>query len=57
MSFPVNSGNLWACEGCSGGFRETQSHILICEGYLDLKGDTKLDSDKGFVDYFAAIIK
>ena len=57
MSDPVYSNNLWTCEGCSGGFRDTQSHILICEGYSDLRCDKNLDSDKSLVDYFDAVIK
>ena len=57
MSDPVYSNSLWTCEGCSGGFRDTQSHILICEGYSDLRCDKNLDSDKGLVDYFDAVIK
>jgi len=62
MSDPAYSENLWTCEGCVGankldGFRDTQSHILTCEGYADLRVNKNLDSDKDLVDYFDAVIK
>ena len=62
MSDLAYSENLWTCEGCSGGIkqdgvRDTQSHILTCQGYADLRSDKNLDSDKGLVDYFEAVIK
>ena len=62
MSDPAFSENLWTCDGCPevnilDRRRDTQSHILTCEGYSDLRINKDLDSDKGLVDYFDAVIK
>ena len=62
MSDPIFSENLWTCDGCPEAnildrCRDTQSHILTCEGYSDLRINKDLDSDKGLVDYFDAVLK
>ena len=59
MSDPVFTENLWSCQGCPGtdACRDTQTHILTCEGYSDLRINKNLDSDKGLVDYFDAVIR
>ena len=70
MNFPSDvkfSEQLWTCTGCGdgsdkadgqvGGRRDTQTHIMICPGYADLRLDKNLEEDKDLVKYFSQVIK
>ena len=69
MNFPSDpefSRKLWTCPGCSEeksghdqvvGYRDTQTHILSCEGYADLREHKDLTCDKELVNYFSLVIK
>ena len=36
---PKYSADLWRCSSCMSGHIETQSHILYCDAYADLRAD------------------
>ena len=71
MNFPSDqefSRKLWTCSGCTQdkpsqghdqvvGYRDTQTHILSCEGYADLRENKDLTCDKDLVKYFSLVIK
>ena len=69
MNFPSEvefSDQLWTCTGCSDvpdrsggviGRRDTQTHIMVCPGYDDLRQDMNLDEDRDLVKYFSMVIK
>ena len=39
------------------GRRDTQSHIMICQGYTEYRQDLDLDNDRYLVNYFGWVIK
>ena len=58
--------NFWTCSGCSEpnntalqlqGKRDTQSHILYCPGYSDLRTGLNLEWDADLVQYFKNAIR
>ena len=57
--------NLWSCTGCDRRNDDshapinldTQAHVLVCEGYADLRDGKDLDDDKALVGYFSAVIR
>ena len=60
------ASKLWSCPGCSEdksvyskveGFRDTQSHVMVCAGYSDLREGKDLNTDKDLVKYFQMVIK
>ena len=70
MNFPSDvkfSEQLWTCTGCGNGSdkadgqagdrRDTQTHIMICPGYADLRMDKNLGEDQDLVRYFSQVIK
>ena len=65
MSDPKFASNLWACVGCESVSQsgkivrnmDSQSHILSCPGYADLRLDKDLSLDKDLVEYFSLVIK
>ena len=70
MNFPSDikfSEQLWTCTGCGNGSdkadgqagdrRDTQTHIMICPGYADLRMDKNLEGYKDLVRYFSQVIK
>ena len=62
---PVYKANLWTCLGCARSkntvvdlaCKDTQAHVLACEGYEDLREGKNLDDDKDLVEYFSAVIR
>ena len=53
---------VWKCEGCSEvnggiGYRDTQSHVFVWEGYALLRQDKDLSQDKDLVGYFNQVLK
>ena len=69
MNFPSDAeftDQLWTCTGCSDltdmagammGRRDTQTHIMACPGYDDLRQDINLEEDRDLVKYFSLVIK
>ena len=54
-----NSG-IWTASICHydlEGFRDTQSHVMVCAGYSDLREGKDLKTDKDLVKYFQMVIK
>ena len=55
--------NFWTCSGCSDvsnsslGYRDTQSHILDCPGYLDIRIGLDFNCDADLVRYFRNVIR
>ena len=39
------------------GQRDTQTHVLICPGYAELRQGMNLDEDSDLVKYFSLVIK
>ena len=57
MNFQSDSkfkSELWECKGC--GKRDTQSHLMSCKDYEDLRQGKDLSNDKNLVGYFKSII-
>ena len=44
---------LWRCEDC--GLQDTNSHLLWCSGYENLRDGKDLDDDKQLCDYLQKI--
>ena len=65
QSDPSFANQLWTCSGCSSvtadgqleGSRDTQSHIMVCKGYQEMRQDLDLNKDKDLVKYFDMVIK
>ena len=65
MSDPKFASNLCACVCCesisqSGKMirnMDSQTHILYCSGYADLRVEKNLSNDKDLVEYFSSVIK
>ena len=71
MNFPSDpefSDQLWTCIGCANfditdqpggvtGKRDTQTHVLVCPGYTELRLGMNLDEDSDLVKYFSLVIK
>ena len=55
-SDPKNAAELWRCDSCMSGHIQTQSHILYCEAFADLRKDRDLNSDKDLVDYMKSVL-
>ena len=55
-SDPKNSADLWKCDSCMSGHIQTQSHILFCEAFADLRKDKDLKSDKDLVNYMKNVL-
>ena len=68
LNFPSGTEfarKLWTFPGCSEdkaehdtveGMRDTQTHILVCPGYAELRQDKDLSSDKDLVGYFRLVM-
>ena len=54
-SEPVNKATLWKCEAC--GYVDTQSHLIYCPAFKDIREGKNLESDNDLVDYFSKVIK
>ena len=65
MNDEIFKMQMWICEGCAKlsynkntmGKLDTQQHILVCEGYSDLREGKELDKDQDLVGYFQAVIR
>ena len=50
-----NRESLWQCRAC--GYVETQTHIMHCPAYKDLREGKSLDSDEDIAEYFGKVLK
>ena len=55
-SDPKNSAELWQCGSCMSGYIESQSHILYCEAYADLRIGKNINNDKDLVSYMKNVL-
>ena len=55
-SDPKNAAELWRCDSCMSGHIQTQSHILFCEAFADLRKDRDLNCDKDLVEYMKSVL-
>ena len=55
-SDPKNSEELWRCGSCLSGHIESQSHILHCEAYSELREGKSLSNDKDLVNYMKNVL-
>ena len=47
---------LWLCDSCQKSI-ETQSHLLWCPTYKNLRAGKNLDSDKDLVNYIKHVLQ
>ena len=52
---PIYSRELWRCDSCETCI-ETQSHILWCPSYSELRKDKDLNNDKDLIGYLKGVI-
>ena len=64
MNFRSNkafSKSLWKCENCTSekdiGFRDSQSHLILCPAFAKFREGKDLAKDKDLVDFFKAVIE
>ena len=53
-SDPAYVSRLWCCTHCD--CMDSQSHVLVCDGYKYLRQDRDLSSDNDLVAYFRDVI-
>ena len=53
---PKFSKELWKCDSCMSAI-ETQSHILWCPAYQELRAGQSMDSDADLVNYIKEVLK
>ena len=49
-------GSDWRCQACSLELREDQEHLLVCEGYEDLKENLDLRSESEMVNFYQRVM-
>ena len=52
---PTYAKSLWKCQEC--GNQDTESHLLWCSGYAELRKDLDLASDQDLCSYLQKILK
>ena len=55
-SDPKNIADLWKCKACMVSIG-TQSHILWCPAYKQLREGKSLDNDLDVVQYYLKVVK
>ena len=53
---PKNAAECWRCDSCMSGSIQTQSHILYCEAFRELRKDKDLNSDIDLVSYMKSVL-
>ena len=46
----------WRCQACSLELREDQEHLLVCDGYEDLKENLDLRSESEMVNFYQRVM-
>ena len=54
-SDPINVADKWLCKAC--GVVDSQSHILNCAAYEELRQGKSLSSDKDMVEYYRKVLQ
>ena len=52
---PENTASKWLCKVCMQV--DSQSHILTCSAYKQLREGKSLDSDQDIVDYYKKVLR
>ena len=55
-SDPRNSKELWRCDSCKSGALESQTHVLYCTAYSDLRIGKNLEDMDHLVKYFSDVM-
>ena len=55
-SNPLHSKDLWKCDSCRTNI-DTQSHMLWCQAYKELRIDKDLQSDKDLTKYIQEVLE
>ena len=50
------SNDLWVCDSCSTNI-ETQSHLLWCPAYQNLRENKSLDNDQDLINYIKKVLE
>ena len=50
------SSELWLCSSCQSGFIESQTHVLFCSAYTDLRAGKDLNNDSDIIDYIRKVL-
>ena len=53
---PVNRATLWYCDSCQSAV-ETQSHILWCPAYSELRQGKDINNDEHLIDYVRKVLE
>ena len=53
---PKYTSDLWKCDSCQSAI-ETQSHILWCPSYSDLRIGKDINNDKDLINYIKSVMK
>ena len=53
---PKYSAELWKCSSCMSGHIESQSHILYCDAYADLRADRDISNNSDLVEYMKNVL-
>ena len=48
--------DLWRCDSCLSAI-ETQSHVLYCPAYTELRKGKNLESNEDLTEYFKKVLK
>ena len=54
-SSKCNKASLWQCEDC--GYIDSQTHIIHCPAYKDLREGKDLNSDVDVANYFKEVLR
>ena len=53
---PKYSAELWRCSSCMSGHIESQSHLLYCDAYADLRADKDINNNSDLVEYIKNVL-
>jgi len=53
---PKYRAKLWVCDSCESAI-DTQSHILWCPSYAELREDKSLNNDNDLIEYLINVFK
>ena len=46
----------WRCQACNQEVKEDQEHLIICEGYQELREDADLGNEQELVEFFGRVM-
>ena len=53
---PKNEKSLWQCDSCQTAI-ETQSHIMWCPSYSELREGKDINNDNDLIEYVKSVLK